>query len=50
MLADLPPETGLAREPLLMKTARFKAIVTDLHFWVPIVVLMIGLGLLLILS
>ena len=33
-----------------MKTSNVKAIVTDLHFWVPVVVLMAGLALLLILK
>ncbi len=50
MLPDVRPERRLAGKQLLMKTACLKAIVTDLHFWVPVVVLMIGLGLLLILK
>jgi hypothetical protein len=33
-----------------MKNTRLKAIATDLHFWVPVVVLMVGLALLLMLK
>lgn len=33
-----------------MNRSNFKAVATDLHFWVPIVVLLIGLTLLLVLK
>jgi hypothetical protein len=37
-------------ERALVKRPYLKAVVTDVHFWVPVVVLVIGLALLLVLQ
>jgi hypothetical protein len=48
-MADDSVEPSPAKEQMLMKNSMLRAIVTDVHFWVPVAVLILGIALLLIL-